>query len=232
MAGVRANHSVPIRTTSATTPWLRWARWASVLAAISWAAVGLAWVYKSAISGDLLGAVAGAGLCLAVIILDCVAVAILRLGGIVLRSARRLEQLETRVAGIEALLDDYAMTDLSAERQPGSPDELVAANLEDAAFPRLMPAEEEAAAHHQERQESAPAAESELEELVRAEMERLREEFAGFVHNGQLAAALETGERISQLFPESRLAEQFLGIREHLRRRVAEERSDGRVSAV
>ncbi|HUU85801.1 MAG TPA: hypothetical protein VM243_20075, partial [Phycisphaerae bacterium] len=56
-----------------TRRWLQQARWAAVIVALLCCAVGLIWVYRSAMVGDVFGALAGAGLCLGIIALDVLA---------------------------------------------------------------------------------------------------------------------------------------------------------------
>lgn len=215
-------------TNPSTTPWLRSARWAAIVAGVAWAAVGLVWVYKAAVSGNVLGAVAGAGLCVAVIILDCVAAAILRLGGIVLRSARRIEAMESRLTNLELALAEQEETVNLSEAGSGDPSALVAANLDEDAFPRLLSEAAEAPADAA----PPPTVSKELEQLVMAEMGRLREEFALLVQQGDFSGALQTGERIATLFPDSNLASEYLSIREHLQRRAAVTPRGTRITAV
>ena len=230
MRGRSTGDAEHMQTPPAGTPWLRWARRASLLAAIAWAGLGVVWVYRSAMRGDVLGAAAGAGLCLAVIILDCVAASVLRLGRIVLRAARRVEELDTRLNNLEATIDaQLEMADLATAGR-GDPSALVAASLDEDTFPRLLAGEDPEPSIA--RPSQPLPAERELELLVRDEMNRLRDEFVGAVRGRNYAAALRTGERIASLFPESRLAEEFELIREHLQKRAAGYTPGDRASVV
>ncbi len=226
----------------ATTPWLRRARWAVAITALACVGVGLHWVYRAAMVGDVADAMAAAALCLAVLALDFVAGAVLRMGGLVLRSTRRIEDVENRLAALEVTLEslEEAMAQNVDLTKVGSGvvEPLVAGRIDRDVFPRLVQAR-----HHEDTARQAePAAQmtavdvgsaisgqAELERLVRQEMERLRAEFAGQVRRGDYQAALHTGHRIETLFPDSALAEQFQSIREHLLRRAPE--ASGRESA-
>jgi hypothetical protein len=203
-----------------------------LLAAVAWAVVGVLWVYKFAVAGNVLGAVAAAGLCLAVIILDCVAASVLRLGGVVLRTARRIEQVERRIATVEAVLEEQIEAiDLAAAGR-GDPGPILAANLDGSTFPRLLTDEDEEAPAD-EGYEAAPATpDEELDLMVRSEMNRLRDDFAGFVRIGDYAAAIRTGERIVTLFPDSHLAEDFQSLRELLLQRTSSATRDDQASAI
>ena len=219
----------------ATTPWLRRARWAVALAAIACLAAGLIWTYRSAMAGEVLEAVAGAAFCLSVIALACAAGAVLRLGGVMLRCAGRLDGLETRVASLEVTLDAFAEgPDLAAvDRQKA--EALVAARLDRDAFPRLVSGQDEQTLEKRG-PHGAPspvtAGQRRLEQLARREMVRLRDQFGGFVRSGDYAAALGTGERIVSLFPESDLAAQFKAIRQHLLHRASGASPDEHASVI
>ena len=219
----------------ATTPWLRRARWAVVLATVACLAAGLIWIYRSAMEGQVLQAVAGAALCLGVIALDFAAGAVLRLGGAVLRCAGRLDGLETRVASIEATVDALTETADAAAVGRENAESLVAARVDRDAFPRLVNGQEHATAQKQQwpgRVSAATAGQRQLEDLARREMLRLRDEFAEFVRRGDYAAAVSTGQRIEALFPQSDLAAQFRALREHLVQRVSGSPPDGHASVI
>ena len=215
----------------ATTPWLRRARWAVGLAALACAGVGLLWVYRSVLAGDVVGALAGAGLCLGVLALELAAGALLRLGGLVLRCAQRLDAIENHVAALEASIDalENALglpVDLT-EVGSGDAERLVAARIERDAFPRLVqpsggpPRPDTDVPAEAEPTGSTITGQRELDRLVGKEMERLRAEFGELVREEDFAGALRTGERIETLFPDSVLARQFNSIRPHLLRRAS-----------
>lgn len=218
-----------------TTPWLRRVRWAVALAAVACLAAGLIWVYRSAMAGEVLKAVAGAAFCLSVIALDCAAGAVLRLGGVMLRCARRLDNLESRMASVEVTLDAFTEAPDLAPVDRHKAEALVAARLDQDAFPRLINSGDEQTLEERGAEVAsspATAGQRRLEQLARREMVRLRDEFAGFVRNGDYAAALATGERIVTLFPESELAAQFQSIREHLLRRASSVSPDEHASVI
>ena len=224
----------------ATTPWLRRARWAVGLAAAACVGLGLHWVYRAALAGDVSGALAGTALCLGVLALDYAAAAVLRMGGLVLRSIQRIENIEHRLSALEVSIDALEHTaarpvDLTGVGT-GDATSLVAAQVDRDVFPRLAPEPTDHTGKHaaQPASPKAPdapgapdaaaasiASQRELDQLVRREMDRLRAEFAELVRQEDYAAALRTGQRIETLFPDSALAEQFQSIQPHLLRRAA-----------
>ncbi len=201
------------------TPWLRRMRWtarATALLAVGW---GLVWVYRSALAGDVSAALAGAGLCLAGLVLEVVSAAVSRLGSLALRSSRRTDALEARLARLSLAmeeLDDSVIGEMDLMEGGDHVDELVAAHLDQPMFPRLVAgADSDVAALQTEQQE--------LERLVRRELERLQGQFASLVRSGEYAAALQAGDRIVALFPNSSLAQEFQSVRSHLTRRALDE---------
>ena len=221
----------------ATTPWLRRARWAVGLAAAACVGLGLHWVYRAALAGDVSEALAGTALCLGVLALDYAAAAVLRMGGLVLRSIQRIENIEHRLSALEVSIDALEHTaarpvDLTGVGT-GDATSLVAAQVDRDVFPRLAPELTDHTGQHaaQPAPPKAPgapdaaaasiASQRELDQLVRREMDRLRAEFAELVRQEDYAAALRTGQRIETLFPDSALAEQFQSIQPHLLRRAA-----------
>jgi len=195
--------------------------------------------------GDVFGALAGAGLCLGIIALDVLAAAVLRLGGLTLRSARQLERLEARVTTLELAADRTARAvDLVTDENFRAAS-LAAALLERDTFPRLSTAVDDDEEDHNAGDEPPPASDEplpqlgdgqrELDRLVRRELNRLRNEFGRQVRDGDYAGALGTGRRIATLFPDSTLAREFESIREPLQRRAAaahQQQTDERASAV
>lgn len=229
-----------------TSRWLHRARWAAALVAIACCVVGVIWVYRAATAGDVFGALAGAGLCLGIIALDALAAGVFRLGALILRCTRRMEELDARLSAFELAADRAARAvDLVADENMEAAS-LTAASLEGGMFPRLSAVDDAEDGHVSE--DGAPAetgaaepipgsndGQQELDRLVRLEMNRLRDEFAGQVRSGDYAGALRTGERIATLFPESTLAREFASIREPLQRRasaVGRGQADERASAV
>jgi hypothetical protein len=225
--------------------WLRRGRWAAALAAIACCTTGLIWVYRAATTGDVLGAVAVAGLCLGIVALGALAAFAFRLGGSTLRCMRQVERLEARLTALERSAERSSRTmDLVTDENVGAAS-LAAATLERDSFPRLS-----AANDHQDQEEAvsvdhAPTGpetaelsavsndgQQELDRLVHREMNRLRNEFADRVRGGDYAGALRTGERIATLFPDSALAREFESIRQHLQRRALTSSADERASAV
>ncbi len=225
-----------------TTPWLRRARWAVGLGAIACVPVGLSWVYNSAIQRDIAGAIAGAGLCLGVLALEFMAGSLLRMGGMVLRSVRRIESMETRLTDLEtaiAELDDSIIQTTDLTTAGDRAHELIAGYTDRPPFPRLAtPTDGEA-----DRQQLAKPpirgtattlldSQHQLDALVQAEMEELRSDFATRFRQGDFAGAVRIGERIVTLFPDSVLADEFKRIRVHLLRRADSESPDKPASAM
>ena len=218
--------------------WLRRGRWAVALVAIGCCTAGLIWVYRAATAGDVLGAAAAAGLCLAIIALDALVAAAFRLGGLTVRCVQQVERLEARLTTLELTADraGHMMSLVTDENVEAA--SLVAATLGRDTFPRLSavnehPDQEEAASGDHPPAESDAAepiiassdGQQELDRLVHREMNRLRDEFADRVRGGDYAGALRTGERIATLFPDSALAREFESIRAPLARRAAAVRS-------
>jgi len=216
--------------------WLRQARWAVAVAAVISVGAGLIWVYRSAVQGDVPAAAAGAAICIGAICLEIAAAGVLRQAVQGLRSARRLDELEQRLAELEELW--YAPEEAS-DPQPVAQENaaaLVAASLDRDVYPRLIPLpglEEQlaGAGKHTTPEESPDQIDRELDELVHREMLRLRDEFVGFVRRSDFAGALQTGDRIVALFPDSALATDYQTIRERLVRRVPGEATGERATA-
>ncbi|MFQ5491880.1 MAG: hypothetical protein ACE5GE_14270 [Phycisphaerae bacterium] len=204
------------------TPWLRRMRWTARAGALLAVALGLIWVGRSALTADVPGVMAGAGLLLAGLVLEVLSAAISRLGSTVLRSARRVDELEAGLAALaQAMeeLDDSVIGNLDLTAGGDHVDELVAARLDQPTFPRLVSDTADYGAQDETGQR-------ELDQLVRRELERLQGEFARLVRNGHHAAALQTGERLAALFPNSNLAREFRSVRGHLARRASDDAAD------
>lgn len=212
------------------------------MAAVACLALALLWGFRALAARDVVGAVGAAALCLGVLALDLVAAAVLRLGGLILRCAQRLDAIEDRVAALEVSTDalEQALGQPVDLTEVGSGDAapLVAARVERHVFPRLVRPAVEPAGPDAGLPTTPPAVGStitgqrELDQLVRKEMERLRTEFAEMVRQEDFAGALHAGERIRTLFPDSALAEQFESIRQHLTRRASEQEPRQPASAV
>ncbi len=231
-----------------TSRWLRRARWAVALVAIGCCAVAVIWVYRAAMKGDVLAALAGAVFCLGIIALDVAAAALFRLGGLTMRCIRRMEQLDARLSALEFTLERKDRTVGLIANENTEAASLVAATLKADIFPRLWAVDDNRAnedrAPDGERptvREDAPNiadshdGQDELDRLVHREMHRLRGEFADLVRGGDYAGALRTGERIATLFPDSTLAREFNSIRRHLSSRASaagQVPADERASAV
>ena len=235
---------MPMGVDVPTSRWLHRARWAAALVAIACCVVGVIWVYRAATAGDVFGALAGAGLCLGIIALDALAAAVFRLGALILRCTRRMEELDARLSAFELAADRTAravnlVTDENMEAAS-----LAAASLDRDMFPRLSAVDDDEEETHVS--EDRPPAETgaaepipasndgqqELDRLVHLEMNRLRDEFGGQVRSGDYAGALRTGERIATLFPDSTLAREFESVREPLTRRAAAPPADKPAEAV
>ncbi len=231
-----------------TSRWLRRARWAVAIIAVGCCAVAVIWVYRAAMKGDVLTALAGAGFCLGIIALDVAAAALFRLGGLTMRCIRRMEQLDARLSALEFNLERKDRTlDLIADENTEA-SSLIAATLEAETFPRLSAANDNRANEGRApdgdrltgRQDAPNTADShdgqeELDRLVHREMNRLRDEFADLVRAGNYAGALRTGERIATLFPDSTLAREFNSIRRHISSRASapgQMPADERASAI
>jgi hypothetical protein len=202
-----------------------------MLAALSCAGVGLIWSYRAAMAGDVLGAIAAAALCVGVIALDAVAAAVMRLANQVFRCARRIDNLEKRLAAsVRAPGAEETAVELENSRASRM-SEIVAANVEKDAYPRLVrPTASDVSA---DQSHNADLSDSDiLDSIVSGEMQRLRRDFAAAIRNSDFAKAESIGERIVTLFPDSKLAQEFELIREHLARRATDRLIDEIASAI
>lgn len=204
-------HGIPAK-------WLRRANWATCLFFGSFALGGLWYVFASALSRDVLGAVIGAGVVWGSLGLGIGMHCVTQMAGVVDANVRALTDFRRRLDATEALVDQLGPELNLSETGVGDPSQLVAARTTSDAFPRLI--RQEADALDAEFDGLRSADEPEPEVAYQPSDTALREAFRAAVFNRDFTRALAVGDEIAERFPESSMAEQFHDLRGLMERRV------------
>ncbi|NOS99786.1 MAG: hypothetical protein HOP29_04075 [Phycisphaerales bacterium] len=181
--------------------WLHHAAIATYVFFGAYAFLGLAYVWYSAVRGDIVQALLGFGIALGSIGMGVGMHVIVQLAGVVGAQMEQLDSLRQRADASESLLQELTDTVFIPTSAEHDASPIIAANAAAAGFPRL---------HHDEPAMDATAIPADDgAPTVRRDPDSLRRLFRESVFAHDYASAIQAGDAILVNYPDGEMAAQF-----------------------